>query len=82
MKLGPQWMPSWARRLQLLAFVGFIPWFALIMFGDPWERPYVTMGIFGLILVPTAVRAFFMLHAVGRGDITPFGTRTRHSTED
>jgi len=40
-------MPSWARRLQLVAFVGFIPWFALIMFGDPWERPYVTLGIFG-----------------------------------
>ena len=73
----PDWLPAWAKRLQWLLYLCFIPYLALILFGDPFEHPYVVIGLFAGMFVPAAVRAYFMMHAVARGDINPFTTRSR-----
>lgn len=79
---GPKWMSTWAQRLQWLFLIFFVLWFALIMFGEPWEQPYVTMAVFAAMMGPAVVRAYFMLHAVARGDISPLSTRSRRTTDD
>jgi hypothetical protein len=79
---GRKWMPLWAQRLQWLFFASFVLWFAFLMFGDPFEYPYVTMGLFAGMMIPAAVRAYFMLHAVGRGEINPITTRSTRRTEE
>ena len=75
-------MPVWAQRLQWLCFVGFALWFALLMFGDPFEHPYVTTGLFNVVMVPAVVRAYIMMHALGRGEVDPFTTRSARKTEN
>lgn len=75
-------MPLWAQRLQWLFYVCFALWFALLMFSDPWERPYATAGLFAVMLVPAAVRAYFMMHAWGRGEINPISGRSTRDTDD
>jgi predicted Na+-dependent transporter len=77
------WMPSWAQRLQWLFFASFAVWFAVLMFGDPFEHPYIAMGLFAMMMVPATVRAYFMMHAVGRGELNPFTTlSTRKRTSE
>ncbi len=78
----PKWIPLWRQRLQWLFYLCFALWFALLMFGDPFEHPNVTMGLFAVMMVPAAVRAYFMMHAVGRGEINPLTTRSTRKTDE
>ena len=75
---GPKWMPGWARRLQWLFLVGFGVWIGWMIFGDPFERTDITLSIFALLIIPAVVRAYFMMHAVARGEVSPFGKTHNH----
>jgi hypothetical protein len=79
---GRKWMPLWAQRLQWLFFASFAVWFAFLMFGDPFEHPSVTMSLFAVMMVPATVQAYFMMHAVVRGEINPFTTLSTRKTDE
>jgi len=70
-----KWMPAWAQRLQWLFIIAVSLWGAWLMFGDPFGHSAITIGIFALIIVPVGVRAYYMIHAVARGELNPLTGR-------
>lgn len=79
---GRKWMPLWAQRLQWLFFASFVVWFGFLIFGDPFEHSYIAMSLFAGMLVPASVRAYFMMHAVARGEINPFTTLSTRKMDE
>lgn len=73
----PHWMPLWARRLQIMSYLAFVPWFALILFGDPFKYPALMLTIIAAIGIPAIVRSYFMMGAAMRGEINLFTGRKR-----
>lgn len=80
--LGPDWMPVWAQRLQWLFYACFALWLALLILSDPFEHPYLSLGLCALMMFPAAVRAYFMMHAVGRGEINAWTAQKTRRTDE
>ena len=64
-------MPLWAQRYG--KFVG-LPAFAVfaisfLVLENPFSHPIVPMIAFGFFFSAGAIRGYFMLHAMGRGEL-------------
>ena len=66
-----KFMPIWAQRYMM--FVG-LPAFAVavasfLLATDPFANPTITVAAFMVFVSACAIRAYFMLHAMGRGEL-------------
>ena len=65
-----RFMPAWAQKYMLFvglpAFVIFVA--AFIFSEDPFANPLLVVGPFLVFASACAIRAYFMLHAMGRGE--------------